>query len=90
MEELDLAHPRGMTRQQLAHLGTLDFIAAKENAIFLGPQGTGKTHIATGLAIRACQAGHRVAFAMTGPQVTTAVQPSVEAGAGRHLSAGRS
>jgi len=25
--------------------------------------GTGKTHLATGLAIRACQAGHRVAFA---------------------------
>ncbi|MFE4425329.1 ATP-binding protein, partial [Streptomyces sp. NPDC056817] len=38
-------------------------MAAKENAVFLGPPGTGKTHIATGLAIRACQAGHRVAFA---------------------------
>ncbi|MFE4425138.1 ATP-binding protein, partial [Streptomyces sp. NPDC056817] len=63
IEELDLAHLRGMTRQQLAHLGTLDFIAAKENAVFLGLPGTGKTHIATGLAIRACQAGHRVAFA---------------------------
>ncbi len=25
--------------------------------------GTGKTHLATGLAIRACQAGHRVQFA---------------------------
>src|ERR1700731_4071018 len=25
--------------------------------------GTGKTHLAIGLAIRACQAGHRVAFA---------------------------
>ncbi|MFD3330751.1 ATP-binding protein [Streptomyces sp. NPDC058701] len=25
--------------------------------------GTGKTHLATGLGIRACQAGHRVAFA---------------------------
>ncbi|WP_406116144.1 IS21-like element helper ATPase IstB [Kitasatospora purpeofusca] len=52
-----------MTRQQLSHLGTLDFIAAKENAVFLGPPGTGKTHLATGLAVRACQAGHRVAFA---------------------------
>ncbi|MFF9667530.1 ATP-binding protein, partial [Streptomyces althioticus] len=34
LEELDLAHLRGLTRQQLAHLGTLDFIAARENAIF--------------------------------------------------------
>jgi DNA replication protein DnaC len=31
--------------------------------VFLGPPGTGKTHLATGIAIRACQAGHRVAFA---------------------------
>ena len=31
--------------------------------IFLGPPGTGKTHLAIGLAIRACQAGHRVLFA---------------------------
>src|SRR6266567_1776254 len=27
------------------------------------PPGTGKTHLATGMAIRACQAGHRVLFA---------------------------
>ena len=63
IEDLDVAHLRGLTRQHLAHLGTLDFIAAKENVVFLGPPGTGKTHLATGLAVRACQAGHRVAFA---------------------------
>jgi DNA replication protein DnaC len=52
-----------MTRQQLAHLGTLDFVTGKENAIFLGPPGTGKTHLAIGIGVRACQADHRVAFA---------------------------
>ena len=41
---------------------TLDFVTAKDNVVFLGPPGTGKTHLATGLAIRACQAGHRVLF----------------------------
>ncbi len=63
LEEFDFDHARGLKRDQIAHLGTLDFIIAKENVIFLGPPGTGKTHLATGLAIRACQAGHRVLFA---------------------------
>jgi hypothetical protein len=31
--------------------------------LFLGPPGTGKTHLAIGISIRACQAGHRVQFA---------------------------
>jgi DNA replication protein DnaC len=33
------------------------------NVSFLGPPGTGKTHLAIALGIRSCQAGHRVAFA---------------------------
>jgi DNA replication protein DnaC len=63
LEEFDFDHARGLKRDTIAHLGTLDFITARDNVIFLGPPGTGKTHLATGLAIRACQAGHRVCFA---------------------------
>ena len=63
LEDFDFDHARGLKREVIAHLGTLDFVAAKENVVFLGPPGTGKTHLATGLAIRACQAGHRVLFA---------------------------
>ena len=63
LEEFDFSHARGLSRDVIAHLGTLDFVTAKDNVVFLGPPGTGKTHLATGLAIRACQAGHRVAFA---------------------------
>ncbi|KWW98196.1 transposase [Carbonactinospora thermoautotrophica] len=63
IEEFDFDHQRSLKRETIAHLGTLDFVAAKENVIFLGPPGTGKTHLAIGLGIRACQAGHRVAFA---------------------------
>ena len=42
----------------------------KDNVVFLGPPGTGKTHLATGLAIRACQAGHRVLFNTAAQWVT--------------------
>jgi DNA replication protein DnaC len=63
IEEFDFDHARGLKRDLIAHLATLDFVAAKENVIFLGPPGTGKTHLAIGLAIRGCQAGHRVLFA---------------------------
>ena len=63
LEEFDFDHARGLKRELIAHLGTLDFVTSRDNVVFLGPPGTGKTHLATGLGIRACQAGHRVAFA---------------------------
>jgi DNA replication protein DnaC len=70
LEEFDFDHARGLRRDLIAHLGTLDFVTAKDNVLLLGPPGTGKTHLATGLAIRACQAGHRVLFATAAEWVT--------------------
>src|SRR6201988_2503674 len=63
LEEFAFDHARGLKRDIIAHLGTLDFVTAKDNVVFLGPPGTGKTHLAIGIAVRACQAGHRVLFA---------------------------
>jgi DNA replication protein DnaC len=70
LEEFNFHHARGLKRDLIAHLGTLDFVTAKENVLLLGPPGTGKTHLAIGLAIRACQAGHRVLFATAAEWVT--------------------
>jgi len=70
LEEFDYDHARGLKREVIAHLGTLDFVTAKDNVVFLGPPGTGKTHLATGLAIRACQAGHRTLFNTAAQWVT--------------------
>ena len=57
-------------RQQIAALASGAFLTQARNIVLLGPPGTGKTHIATGLAIRACQAGHRVLFATATDWVT--------------------
>ena len=70
LEGFDFDHARGLKRELISHLGTLDFVTAKDNVLLLGPPGTGKTHLATGLAIRACQAGHRVLFATATDWVT--------------------
>ena len=57
-------------RQQVAALASGAFLAEARNIVLLGPPGTGKTHVATGLAIRACLAGHRVLFATATDWVT--------------------
>ncbi len=70
IEDFDFSFQRSLHRDTLLHLGALDFVAGRENVVFLGPPGTGKTHLAIGLGIRACQAGHRVAFATATDWVT--------------------
>jgi DNA replication protein DnaC len=63
LEDFDFDHQRSVRRDVIAHLGQLDFVDARDNVVFLGPPGTGKTHLSIALGIRACVAGHRVAFA---------------------------
>jgi DNA replication protein DnaC len=63
LEDFDYNHQRPVRRDLIAHLGTLDFVTARENVVFVGPPGTGKTHLSVGVGLRACQAAHRVLFA---------------------------
>jgi DNA replication protein DnaC len=62
LEEFDFSFQRSVRKQVIEHLGQLDFLHAKENVILLGPPGTGKTHLAIAISMRACLAGHRVVF----------------------------
>lgn len=49
-------------QQKLPLLERLDFIESGQNLILAGNPGTGKTHLAVGLAIKACLQGYRVLF----------------------------
>jgi DNA replication protein DnaC len=46
----------------LDYLGSLEWITAKENAVLVGPAGTGKSHVLIAAGIAAVQAGHKVRY----------------------------
>lgn len=50
-------------RKKFKTLSSLDFIQTGQNIIMAGNPGTGKTHLAIGLGIKACLAGYKVFYA---------------------------
>ena len=63
LDDFDFTAQPGAEKPLILHLAQLAWITERSNVCFFGPPGTGKTHLAIALAIKACQAGHRVAFA---------------------------
>jgi DNA replication protein DnaC len=62
LEEFNFEHQPSADRNLIAHLGTSVFMAEAKNVVLLGPPGTGKTHLAIGIGIKAAHHGHRVLF----------------------------
>ena len=62
LEEYDFSFQRGLDKNQVDLLATCEFAKRKENILFLGPPGVGKSHLAHGLSIRAIQNGFSVTF----------------------------
>lgn len=60
-------------RGLLPEFETLDFVRAGRNVIMYGNPGTGKTHIAIGLGIKACMEGYTVYFT-TVPHLLTQIR----------------
>ena len=51
-----------LNKMQVLELARCEWIERRENVIALGPSGTGKTHVALGLGLAACQKGLSVGF----------------------------
>ena len=62
LDEFDFAFQPELDPRKVKDLATLGFVEARGNVAFLGPPGVGKTMLAVGLAIAACQAGFSIYF----------------------------
>jgi DNA replication protein DnaC len=62
LDGFDLTFQPDLDAVRVKELATLRFVEPKAKAIFLGPPGTGKTHVAVALAIAACQHGFSIDF----------------------------
>lgn len=62
LSDFDFSFQPSIRREQIESLHELGFVERKENVVFLGPPGVGKTHLAISLAIAAAQSGRRVYY----------------------------
>jgi DNA replication protein DnaC len=62
LDAFDFDFNKKMDRRLVFELATSRFVTQHEDALFLGPPGTGKSHVAQAIGHAAIQQGHRVLY----------------------------
>ena len=62
LAEFDFTARPGVNKPLILDLARGDYLGKRENILLVGPSGTGKTHLATALAMAACAQGKKVRF----------------------------
>jgi DNA replication protein DnaC len=62
LDQFDFDFNKKMNRSLVYALATARFVSQREDALFLGPPGTGKSHLAQAIGRAAIQQGYRVAY----------------------------
>ena len=71
LEQFDWSWPKEINRPQVQNLFRLPFIEKKQNVIFIGGVGLGKSHLAIALGYQACLDGHRTLFTSAADIINT-------------------
>jgi len=82
LDEFDVA-ASSIPKATFDYLSSLEWIRAAENACFIGPAGTGKSHMLVALGVAAVEAGHRVRYFTAAELVETLYRALADNSVGR-------
>lgn len=62
LEEYNFNYQPSINKRFIYNLGTCEFVRKKENVAFIGPPGTGKSHLSIAIGLKAISQGYNVLF----------------------------
>ena len=62
LEDYDFEFQKSVEESKIKKIATLEFINRVNNVIFIGNPGTGKTHLAAAIGIKACEMNYSTHF----------------------------
>lgn len=74
LDTFDFDEATGIDKAQVLSLARGSFVDDRQNIVFVGPVGTGKTHLATALGIEAARRRHRVSWFRAADLVRTLIE----------------
>ena len=86
LDTFDFEFNKKMNRRLVFELATGRFVTQHEDGLFLGPPGTGKSHLAQAIGVAAIQQGHRVLYREAHTLVEEVADAQVDGSRKRYLA----
>jgi DNA replication protein DnaC len=85
LDNFDFTFNKKLNRSLVFDLATAGFIAKHEDVLFLGPPGTGKSHLAQAIGLAAIQQGYRVLYRETHTLLDEIAEATIDGSRKQHM-----
>ena len=85
LDNFDFTFNKKLNRSLVFDLAAAGFIAKHEDALFLGPPGTGKSHLAQAIGLAAIRQGYRVLYRETHTLLDEIAEATIEGSRKQHM-----